>query len=159
MINTVTINNIIDLFRSISTRHLMIKDFGYGPTYKIDNDRDIQYPLLWLDTPTSSVQIGAANNMIGFYNIELYCMDRADKDDINFEDSISDTDFILNAILTELIKDDFYIENQVKVDGNIQKELSLYDGKDDVIGWKCTFSLKFPIKYTECTIPATMRTS
>lgn len=150
--NTVTINNIVEIFNDIANRHNMIYDFGYGATENIGNDSLIKYPLLWLDTPSNNIQFSDMNTT-GFYNIDLYCMDILDKDQINYRDSISDTDFILNNIITELTRSSFYRENQIKIDGSVTKTLSVYDGRDNIVGWQASFVLKFPIRYTNCNIP------
>lgn len=151
-----TLNKIIELFKDLSNRHQMVAHFGYGPTNQIDNITP-QYPLVWLDTPSSTVVL-TERTLTGSYNLSLFCLDRVDKDQINFQDILSDTDFILNTMLTSFGFSSLYRDNFVKIEeGTATKTIITYDetinNKDNVAGWQMDFTIRFPIPLNECVIP------
>jgi hypothetical protein len=153
--NTLTINKIVSIFRDISIRHEMVNDFGFGPTSNIGAERPMMFPYMWLEPSTVTIQKA---NQAQTYNsllvsFDVYVMDKIDKGDLNFEDTLSDTNYILNTIVTEISQHQFYIDMNISTVGDFSMNPVMEDGTDNVNGWKATISLKVPLRYTPCTTP------
>jgi len=152
--NTVTINKIIAMFKDLSIRHDMINDFGYGNTYDIGASRTMLFPYLWLEPTTTRILMGQTNAYrVMVYGFNIYLMDKVEKGDGNYQDTLSDTNFILNTVLTELSQHQYYIDMNVSMDGDISADPVVFSTDDYVNGWMATISLKVPLRYTPCNTP------
>ena len=148
-----TLNMIIDLFRDIADRHLMVNDFGNGPSYNIGASNPMKFPYLWVENQ-SATTISSVNGMKEKqYTFVLYLMDKINKGDDNFDEIISDTDFILDGIIQEFSQSPFYVQNRISLVGNIVMQPVVEVTDDNVNGWQATLTFKVPIFKTYCDMP------
>lgn len=148
-----TLNMIIDLFRDIADRHLMVNDFGNGPSYNIGASRPMKFPYLWVENQTATT-ISSVNGMKEKqYTFILYLMDKINKGDDNFDEIISDTDFILDGIIQEFSQSPFYVQNRISLVNNIVMQPVVEATDDNVNGWQATLTFKVPIFKTYCDMP------
>lgn len=151
--NNTTVNTIIEIFRSISERHSMIQSFGFGPTFNISTNQATRYPLLWVEQSPSTVQ--RQNGMIvAYYSFSVYVMDKLDKGDSNYNDVVSDTDFILNTIVAELGDSGKYRELGIVLQDTVTKEpVTTVNNTDNAEGWMADMSFKVVLPLNSCSIP------
>lgn len=151
---TYSINKQVELFRDISLRHRMINDFGYGPTYNIGASRQMKFPYIWVEQGDSRTE-KSDNGMRSIeYSYTIFCMDKIDMGDkLNYDEIISDTHYILDTIIQEIMMDPFYTRNGISLVNDIIMTPVLEATDDNVNGWSCDLSLRIPIRYTTCNSP------
>jgi hypothetical protein len=155
MNNTSSLNQIITIFRDIATRSKMINDFGFGNTYDLNAKKNIQYPLLWIEPSQNVTKDGGQN--IGFrefyYGLNVYVIDRIDKGDSNYQELLSDTQYILNTIIAEIDQHIFYIDNNMSLTGDIYTNPIVYSYDDNLNGYQAQLKIKVPLRYSPCNNP------
>lgn len=143
---TTTLNNILDIFKSIAKKHIMINDYGYGPHPNATHN--LKMPYMWVNTIGATMN--TTNGLYTTYSIDCMIMDRIDKGDDNYQDTISDTNFILNTVIAEFKKQKDILDKLIILDGNINMN-SIYESTDNnVNGWLASFQIKVPIRYNPC---------
>lgn len=152
-IYTASLNRIVSIFRDIADRHRMLNDFGFGNTEDIGADREMLFPYLWVDAPTVTYQNSGNGIKSLLYNFEFYVMDKIDKGDCNYDDTLSDTQLIVQTILAEIGEHKFYRDMSINLSGEPQSQPATFATDDNVNGWSTTLSLKLPFRITTCTSP------
>jgi len=102
-----TLNQIVNLFETISLNHAQINGFFFGSQDDISASQQEYYPLLWVDVIESNIDINTTNIVI---NCKI--MDIAKDDQSNEKDSLSDCLSIAQdvyAYLNNPIYQDYYI--------------------------------------------------
>lgn len=151
--NTEQLSKIISIFRDISVRHKQINDFGYGQKFDIGASRSMLFPYLWVE-PTRHTWNQTDNRFRDVtYTFNVYIMDKINKGDSNWEDTHSDTEYILSTILTEISQHQYYVEMGIIMDGDVDIEPEMEETDDNSNGWKANLSLRIPMRYTPCNIP------
>lgn len=153
--NTITINRILAIFRDLSIRHEMINDFGFGQTADIGASRPMLFPYLWVEPTTTRITQGSTANKYQElnYSFNLYLMDKIQKGDDNFEDTLSDTNYILATIVREMSQHPYYVDMSVSLNGDVIFEPAIEAYDDNVNGWQAQFTLKIPLRYGYCETP------
>jgi len=153
--NTITINRIIAIFRDLSIRHEMINDFGFGETSDIGASRPMLFPYLWVEPTTTRITQGNTANRYQelFYSFNIYLMDKIQKGDDNFEDTLSDTNYILATIVREMSQHPYYVDMNVSLSGDVVFDPATEATDDNVNGWIAQFTLKIPLRYGYCETP------
>jgi hypothetical protein len=152
--NTLSINKIVSIFRDLAVRSEMLNDFGYGPTYNIESRTEpMLFPYLWLDDIGSVIESTDAGYKSMYYTFDLYVMDKINKGDSNYNETISDTNTILNQIFAEMSQHKYYRDMGLNLNGNITMEPVTEATNDNVNGWKATITLKQPYRLTPCNVP------
>lgn len=152
--NQLSINKIVSIFRDLAVRHKQIQDFGYGPTYNIDSRSEpMLFAYLWLDDIGSVIESTDAGYKSIYYTFDLYCMDKINKGDSNYDETVSDTNTILNQIIAEMAQHKYYRDMGLNLNGNITMEPVTEATNDNVNGWKATMTLKMPYRLVPCNIP------
>jgi hypothetical protein len=149
----ITINQIIDVFRDIADRHLMINDFGNGPTYNIGAAKPLNFPYLWVENGDINTVFSVNGMKEKRLTFNLYLMDKINKGDDNFDEIISDTEFILSGIIQEFSQLPFYVQNKLSLFQDISMQPVVEETDDNVNGWLASIALKIPIPYTYCEMP------
>jgi hypothetical protein len=159
----ITINQLIAAFKEFSENHLMIKDFGYGPTWEIGTSRQMRFPYMWVShTPNSTIEF-ANKTTIPTLNFFVFMLDQRN-DQIGYDGEIG-----LNGDnVGELMSDTFqYIQDFItflSLDLNqygvmLQQNLNVvpvYDEtQDKAWGWYVDVQLK--LKHVNCEIPYKIR--
>lgn len=143
---TITLNNITDILKNIARDHIMIKDYGYGDLGS--GKFNLKMPYLWIQ-PLSQSTINDNNTQQAVYSIDIFVCDRITKGDDNSEEIISDTNFILNWILS-YFKTSKEIKNMgIKITNN---DLEIFTSKTDnnLNGWVVNVKFRIPINYSAC---------
>ncbi len=132
----------------------MVKDFRFGPLWNMNALRDLLTPYLWLEELDSRITMGNGSHKTGLYTFKLYCMDRIQKDETNYQEILSDTKFILDTIMTEIDQHPLFIELGLSIDNQDIIYEPVYEETDtNSNGHSCQFTLRFPIRYTPCNVP------
>ena len=153
--NTVTLNKILSIFRDLSIRHEMINDFGFGDTADIGASRPMLFPYMWVESTQGRVVQGNTANRYQelYYSFNIYLMDKIQKGDDNFEDTLSDTNYILSTIVREMSQHPFYVDLNISLVGDITLDPATEVYDDNVNGWIANFTLKVPVRYGFCETP------
>jgi hypothetical protein len=153
--NTPTLNKLIELVQLVSQNHKMVADFRFGPLWNRNALRDLKTPYVWLEEKTSKIVMGNGSHKTGEYTFTLYCMDRIQKDESNYDEILSDTKFILDTIMTELDQHPLFVDLGISfpVDSTISYEPVYEETDTNSNGHSCEFTLRFPIRYTPCNVP------
>lgn len=152
--NTLSINKVVSIFRDLTIRHKQLQDFGYGPTYNIEaRNEPMLFPYLWLDDIGSVIESTESGYKSMYYTFDLYVMDKINKGDSNYDETISDTNTILNQIFAEMSQHKYYRDMGLNLNGNITMEPVTEATNDNVNGWKATITLKQPYRLTACNVP------
>ena len=152
--NTPSLNKLIELIGLVSRNHRMVKDFRNGPLWDMNALKDLQTPYIWCEEAQSRITIGNGSHKTGLYTFRLYCMDRIQKDQSNYQEILSDTKFILDTIITELDQHPLFIQLGLSIDqGDVVFE-PVYEETDvNANGHMVEFTFRFPIRYTPCNVP------
>ena len=152
--NTLSINKIIRMFQDIAERHLMINSFSYGPLSDINTEGELKMPYLHIENTSSTLSKGTGIDYREvYYNFDIYVMDRINKGDSNYQDTTSDTLYILQTIITEISQHPYYVAAGLKLVNDIETE-SVFEATDEnVNGHRTTLRFKQGFRYTPCTVP------
>ncbi len=151
--NTVGLNRLKLIFNDIANRSYFIKSFGWGHTHDISADFPTHYPLLWVEPDICrSPNIDNRYNTIE-YGLNVYVLDKIEKGELNFDDTIQDTMLAIQAIIAELGHSNFYVDMNIDLVNDITYLPVSHQTIDNVNGWEAQLSLKVPMRYTECNIP------
>lgn len=154
MANTLTLNRIKLIFEDLANHHLMINDYGFGPSYNIGADKPLKYPFLWIEPINTRVVSGKGNSQaIEYYTFYMYVMDKINKGDDNFLDTSSDCDYISKTIFAELDQQTAFIDLDMVIDGDWTSEPVYEQTEDNSNGWQSTFTIKLPLRYSPCNDP------
>ena len=152
--NTLSINRIISMFEDIANRHLMINAFSYGPMSDINTEGELRTPYLHVENTTTTLSTGnGITYREVFYDFDVYVMDRINKGDSNYQETTSDTLFMLYSIIAEINQHPYYVDAGLKLSDDIQTE-SVFEATDEnVNGHRATLRFKQGFRYTPCTVP------
>ena len=152
----ITLKQIVQMFRDFSANHLLINDFGFGPTSDIGTSKQMDFPYLWVTTSESSSIDYRNRTMIpklrfGFLfldqiNIQPNTSTENGLNTDNQEDILSDQFQVLQDFLTyvtTLSKYGIILEEQ-----SITTQPMLDETTDKVSGWYIT--LVIAIKHSNC---------
>ena len=158
-VNIISLNQIINLFKSFSEVHYFIKDFGYGPTSDIGTSRQMGFPYLWLSLDQNSTIQVMNKTAIPQYGISVLFMDKINIQknylDINGVDSdnsqeiLSDTLQCLQDLITEIEVN--WGNYGLRIDGDVSCFPAVDETTDKVCGWVAQFQLK--VKHSNCITP------
>jgi len=154
MSNFLTYNNIIDILKDVATRHQQVNTFFLGKDYDLENDGDIQYPLLQV-YPTLARMPRNSNGEYKTIEINLACkvVDLEQQSQNNERDVHSDTLQIAQDIINELNQHPYYNSSNVSILNDIQLE-NLEEFEDDMsAGWSFELSLQLVNNNTFCGLP------
>ena len=158
-VNIVSLNQIIDLFKSFADEHFFIKDFGYGATSEIGTTRQMKFPYLWLSLDQNSTIVVSNKTAIPQYGITCIFMDKINIQknylDINGVDSdnsqevLSDTLQLLQDLITEIEVN--WGNYGLRIEGDVSCFPGVDETTDKVNGWVGQFNLK--VKHSNCITP------
>ena len=152
---TPSLNDFISIIKEVSLNHLMVKSFGFGPLYNMNADEELQTPYIWCEEGTSRITMGNSSHKTGLITFTLFCMDRIQKDQSNYIDTLSDTKYILDTIMTELDQHPLFISYGLSFDKNSDISIEPLNEHTDMDnnGHSCEFTWRYAIRYTPCNNP------
>jgi hypothetical protein len=152
--DTISINRLIEMFNDIANRHMMINAFSYGPLSDINTQGELKMPYLHIENTSSTLSRGTGIDYREvYYNFDVYVMDRINKGDSNYQDTTSDTLYILHTIISEIDQHPYYVAAGLKLIDDVTTE-SVFEATDEnVNGHRATLRFKQGFRFTPCTIP------
>ena len=151
--NTSSLQKIISIFKDLSLRHEMVADWGYGPTYNIGASRQMRFPYIWVENTQSETIKSINGYKENLYGFTIFCLDKINKGDDNYDQIISDTHYILDTIIQEIAQHKYYVDMNLSIDGNIIFQPVVEATDDNSNGWQADITIKVPIRYTYCNSP------
>ena len=151
--NTPSIQKIISIFKDLAIRSEMVNDFGYGPSYNIGASRQMKFPYIWVENRDSQTIRSLNGYKESLYSFSIYCLDKINQGDNNYDQIISDTHYILDTMIQEMAQHKFYVDLNISLDGDIVMTPVVEATDDNSNGWMADITLKVPIRYTYCNSP------
>tara|TARA_R110000737_G_scaffold108_1_gene672 strand:+ start:9 stop:1925 length:1917 start_codon:yes stop_codon:yes gene_type:complete len=149
-----TVNQLISVFKDISTRHYQINGFGIGDEWEIGASKAEMHPVLWIN-PVTATMPSTDNGYKTFeIDFEVRVFDLVSKGESNENDVLSDCIDILKDIITEFKGHPYYVNSQLNIIDDISFEAFTEEFDEEVSGWVCEISLMTPILNSFCGIPA-----
>lgn len=151
--NTVSINKIVSIFQDLAIRQQMVNDFGYGPAYNIGASREMSFPYIWVENNSGTTQRSDNGYKVNLYTFTIYCMDKINFGEDNYNEIISDTHYILDTMISEISQHKYYVDMNLSIDGDITFTPVVEATDDNVNGWQIDITIKQPIRWTPCNSP------
>lgn len=143
-----TFNQMIALFRSVSTAHEQIHSFGFGEEWEINGaaEEDRKYVKWWV-IPIDSI----TKEQTLERTFEFLVFDLVKKDESNEEEVSSDTEQIIHDLIKILKNesDNYNVTNEPQAFYFTEKYA------DDVSGWRCLVTIETDFASNYCDIPKT----
>lgn len=150
---TLTLNELLIIFEDIASIHNMINDYGNGPSYNIGASRPLQHPYMWVEPTTSNIVKGLNGFKEMTYSFNIYIMDKINKGDNNYNEILSDTNYIASTVIQLLSQHPNYVEYNLSLSEDVTLEPAQEVTDDNCNGWIISATFKVPIKYTYCSSP------
>lgn len=148
-----TVNQLISVFKDISTRHYQINGFGVGDNWE-NGTSEKMHPVLWIN-PTTATMPSSDNGYKTFeIDFEVRVFDLVNKDESNEKEVLSDCIDILKDIITEFKGHPYYVNSQLNIIDDINFEAFTEEFDEEVSGWVCEISLMTPVLTSFCGIPS-----
>ena len=141
-----TLNQIINLFETISQSHAQINGFNFGEVSDISASEQEQYPLLWIDVIDSSIE----SNTLSL-NMNVKVMDIQKDDQTNERDTLSDCLSIAQDVYSALcnpIYQDYFMLSFATNLVPLREALA-----DKVNGWEMNLTFELAQERNRCQIP------
>jgi hypothetical protein len=145
-----TINNFRSLFNNIATAHKQINSFGFGELWEVEEymNKDVTYPLLWVQPVNSTTGLQVQTRTFRFLVIDLVSKQEEDNDYTT--EVWSDTELILNDIIKILrMESDSY-----NVVGEPLLEPFKEEFSDWTSGWRSDIVIETDLNSNYCDVPA-----
>tara|TARA_R110000787_G_scaffold271095_1_gene378203 strand:+ start:1870 stop:3642 length:1773 start_codon:yes stop_codon:yes gene_type:complete len=155
----ITMNQIIKMFKDFSDSHLLLNDFGFGPTSDIGQSVQMKYPYLWTTTRASSVISIANKTAIPTHSFTFLLVDQ-----INIQENYTDVNGLDSDNQQEVVSDTLQtIQDFITYLGTlgqygvklIEQDISLDivedETTDKVTGW--VFDIDLKITHVNCSYP------
>lgn len=141
-----TLNQIINLFETISQNHAQINGFNFGEESDISASEQEQYPLVWIDVVDSSIE----SNTLSL-NMLVKVMDIQKDDQTNERDTLSDclsiAQDVYSALCNPIYQDYFLLSFGTNLTP-LREALP-----DKVNGWEMTLNFELMQERNRCQIP------
>lgn len=141
-----TLNQIINLFETITTNHAQINGFNFGEESDISASEQENYPLVWIDVVDSSIDSNTLN-----LNMLVKVMDIQKDDQTNERDTLSDTLSISQDVYSALcnpIYQDYFMLSFATNLTPLREALV-----DKVNGWEMTLKFELMQDRNRCQVP------
>ena len=141
-----TLNQIINLFETIATKHAQINGFNFGEASDISASEQEQYPLLWIDVIDSGIE----SNTLSL-NMNVKVLDIQKDDQTNERDTLSDCLSISQDVysaLTNPIYQDYFLLSFATNLVPLREALA-----DKVNGWEMNLTFELAQERNRCQIP------
>jgi len=151
--NQLSHNKIVSILRDISLLNRQVSSFGYGQIHDFNSDDTVVFPSIFVEP--GPVSVSSTGNGYGeeVSEFNVYCLDRINKGDSNYQDIISDMKFILQSLLGEIDGHQYFRELGLALDGDQLMEPYLEETDENVNGWVWTLGLRQAFRYNPCNTP------
>lgn len=148
-----TLNNIIAVFRDISTRHEQINAFGVGDDWEIAASAAQLHPVLWINPTAAQLPRGPGGYGAFSVSFTLKIFDLVDKDESNEEEVLSDTLEIIRDAVNEFNTHPYYIDGGFSIDGDVNITPFTEKFDEEVSGWETNITCIVPNHRSFCGSP------
>lgn len=154
-----TYDQIINTIKDIVKNHGMKPGFDFGPLWNFNATNSMKpsdFPFVWLEPTPTTLKNSIQGVRVWQCTFNMYALDRIDKGDNNYQQIMSDMDFLLKSIVAEIRESEFTRYNYVIIDYQdlvITPALEITDEYTN--GWYLKLLLQIPDIYTPCNIPIT----
>jgi hypothetical protein len=142
----ITLNQVLNIIRTICNNHLQINSFVFGSITDISASDQEQYTMVWCDINDSQM-----SERMFTMNLSLYVLDIQRADNSNEIDVLSDTLSIGRDLIAELSDPIYQDYFNVRYDVNFGQ---VREGFPDVVnGWKLDIALDLMELNDRCQVP------
>ena len=155
MANVVSYNDIIEIFEDIAKRHYQINTMFLGRDWELENNADLQYPVLQIYPTVASMPISATTKSYNTINVTMHCkvFDLTQPGEENEKDVHSDTLRTAQDIINEFSSHPYYVRSNISLNKDINLE-SFEEFEDDIsAGWTFDLELRIINQNTFCGLP------
>lgn len=147
-----TYNNLINVFKDLADRHLMLNDFGNGNSYNIPSD--MRYPFLWMTSRQSNSIVKNNNIRYNEMNVVFIIEDKL----ADIENDTSHGKMNGNDILSDCLQIGFDIISQLDYDYQYREYFEfldtisyqfIYDSQNDGV-YGVAFDITFRVPLLNC---------
>lgn len=150
-----TLNKFIYQLQIAISLHQMRPFFaGLGPTADINAENNIKYPAIWVE-PIESKSVNSIQGVrVDQLGLNVYCIDRIDKGDSNYQEILSDTRYILETLVgfireSQMFRDEYImIDTQDIIYTPVQRETD-----ENCNGYRIRLLIRTPNTYNPCNSP------
>jgi hypothetical protein len=154
MVNQSTISNFDKVFQSIAVRHLMIGgNYYFSPKWDFASNSAAKYPYFAVEVGKKEYVSGAQGVKSMIYNFKFYILDKIDKGDANYVETMSQTDYIMSTIIGEITDNQFYIDQNICIPKSFSANRVFESTVDNANGWMADISFEVPMNYNSCNSP------
>ena len=153
--NTLSLNQIVSIFQDLALRQKQVNDFFYGQSYDIGASRQMKFPYVAIENIQSTITKSANGFKEALYTFKIYCVDKINRGQSNYDEIISNTHFILDTMIQEVSQHQYYRDFNLSISNDITFTPVVEAFDDDVNGWEIDIVIKHPIRYTYCNTPIT----
>jgi len=153
--NTLGLNQIVSIFEDLALRQQQVNDFFFGPTYNIGASRQMRFPYVAIENGQTVSPRSANGYKEHLYTFTLYCLDKINFGEDNYEELISNCHFILDSMVQEIAQHKFYVDYNLSIANDITFTPVVEAFDDNVNGYSCDITIKHPIRLTPCNTPIT----
>ena len=147
-----TYNNIINIFKSFAKRHKQVNSFFLGRDFDLENASKIAYPCLQVYPLTARMPQNEGYFQIVTLSFNIKIVDLLLNDNTNEDDINSDTLQIAQDLVNEINANQYFIDNNIQIDGDIQFDvLNNYEDSNSN-GWEFQIDLKY-LNNSTCDLP------
>jgi hypothetical protein len=142
-----------EIFESFATRHPMLNSYYFGSQWNFGATSSPVYPYMAVQPGKVRKYISGGQGSFGKeIEFEIYFMDKLNKSDENYTDALSDTMYINDTLIGEIMTDPFYFTNNIMIK-DIRSEPVFEQTVDNANGWKTMLTLEVLQPFTPCTSP------
>ena len=136
-----TLRNLIEVLKDKLETEPFVNQVTFGDVYNVNNDIDIEYPLVNLDVVSSVI----TKEMNTSYVMNLYYIDRLTENESNYIDICSAVNYTINSLVNK-----FAYENDIDI--NIQSNIQYFQQnfRDKCSGGYITINIVDYTPYDYC---------
>lgn len=153
-VNNNSYNQLINYIKEICANHGMKPSCTFGPIWDFNADNQIFFPSIWIEPIDTKIVNSIQGVRVLKYAFYVYAVDRVDKGDNNFQDVMSDMDFLIKTIVAEIREGEFSRLNYFIIDSQDDEMHPVIEFTDEyTAGWRCKLMLRIPDIYNPCNVP------
>jgi len=151
--NQLSHRKIVSILRDISILNKQVSSFNYGQMSSFNADNSTTFPTIFVEPGPVNVSSTGNGYSEEVSEFNIYCLDRINKGDSNYQEIISDMKFILQSLLGEIDGHQYFRELGLALDGDQIMDPYLEQTDENVNGWVWTLGLRQAFRYTPCNTP------
>ena len=156
MNNKLGYKRLLKIIGDLSLSSKLVSSFGIGPKSSFNADKSVVFPAVWLEPGDVTIQQSDGGRYsMEYHNFNIYCYDRINKGDDNYQDSLDLTLYILETLIGQIDGHQYFQELGILMDGDQDIEVLLEDTDENCNGWRWGLTFKIPMNFTPCNTPFT----